>query len=188
MSLPEELLSEPLTVLKDRFLPQPTSIPDSLLKALSHDPRRGAQELATKLNVRRHQERAEAERLAGLLHFETELWAQGMNLIAGVDEAGMGPLAGPVVAAAVVLPYNYQLVGLNDSKKISSAAKRHALAEQIKVDALCWSVGWAEVEEIDRLNIYQAGRLAMSRAISGLKCRPEFVLVDGRPLAACPVP
>lgn len=95
MSLPEELMAEPLAVLKDRLLPQPITLLDSLLEALSHDSRRGAQELAAKLHVRRQQGCVEAERLANLLRFETELWAQGMNLIAGVDEAGMGPSRDP---------------------------------------------------------------------------------------------
>ena len=100
----------------------------------------------------------------------------------------MGPLAGPVIAAAVILPKGYKLPGLNDSKKILSGAKRQALARQITAGSLSWSVGWAEVEEIDCLNIYHAGRLAMRRAVEGLTLRPEFVLVNGRQIPECPAP
>jgi ribonuclease HII len=100
----------------------------------------------------------------------------------------MAPLAGPVVAAAVILPQDYKLVGLNDSKKILDEAKREAMAAEIKRDALCWAVGRAEVEEIDRLNIYHAGLLAMRRAIEGLTVKPDFALVDARRIPECPCP
>lgn len=120
--------------------------------------------------------------------YETELWRRGVNMIAGIDEAGIGPLAGPVVAAAVILPRNYRLHGLDDSKKIPSEAKRERLALEIKRDAVCWSVGRAEVEEIDRLNIYRAGLLAMKRAVMGLSVTPDFLLVDARTIPDCPIP
>jgi ribonuclease HII len=123
-----------------------------------------------------------------LLRFEIELWAQGFALVAGVDEAGMAPLAGPVVAGAVILPQNYKLRGLNDSKKILDHEMREELAAQIKQDAICWSYGFAEVEEIDRINIYHAGLLAMQRAVQGLTCLPDFVLVDARRIPQCPSP
>jgi len=98
--------------------------------------------------------------------------------VAGVDEAGRGPLAGPVVAAAVILPKGLVIPGLTDSKQLS-AASRAALEREIQAKALAWSVGRAEVEEIDRLNILQATFLAMERAVAGLALAPEFVLVDG---------
>ncbi len=98
--------------------------------------------------------------------------------IAGVDEAGRGPLAGPVVAAAVILAPGSTLPGLDDSKKLS-AARRAALAVQIRERALAWSVAWSDREEIDSLNILQASMLAMTRAVSGLCCAPDHVLVDG---------
>ena len=100
------------------------------------------------------------------------------NLIAGVDEAGRGPLAGPVVAAAVILPVQYQLQGLTDSKKLS-AKKRGALELLIKQQALAWSVAEASVSEIDNINILQATLLAMQRAVRGLNIEPCKVLVDG---------
>lgn len=101
-------------------------------------------------------------------------------IIAGVDEAGRGPLAGPVVAAAVILPDNHNIIGLDDSKKLSSK-KRAALETQIISDCL-YAIGWAEPEEIDRINILQATLMAMKRAVDGLKQKPDHILVDGNKL------
>jgi ribonuclease HII len=108
-------------------------------------------------------------------------------LIAGVDEAGRGPLAGPVVAAAVILDPARPIVGLADSKKLS-AARREQLAAAIRDNALAWALGRAEVAEIDRLNILQASLLAMQRAVAALNVVPAKVLVDGNrcPPLACP--
>jgi len=101
-----------------------------------------------------------------------------MEGIAGVDEAGRGPLAGNVVAAAVILDPRQIPPGLNDSKKLS-AARREALSEQIQQCALSFAIAEASVEEIDHLNILQASMLAMRRAVQGLSCLPSFVYVDG---------
>jgi len=103
------------------------------------------------------------------------------GLIAGVDEAGRGPLAGPVVAAAVILDDLNPIVGLADSKKLS-ALKRERLYDEIRAKALCCSIAEASVEEIDALNILQATLLAMRRAVDGLRLRPHKVLVDGNRL------
>ncbi len=100
------------------------------------------------------------------------------KLIAGVDEVGRGPLAGPVVAAAVILDVTKPIEGLADSK-VLSATRREELACLIRERALCWALGRAEVEEIDRLNILQASLLAMKRAVEALSLAPELVLVDG---------
>ena len=99
-------------------------------------------------------------------------------IVAGVDEVGRGPLAGPVVTAAVVLPANFDLPGLTDSKKLT-ASKREVLAVAIKQQALAWSMGEASVQEIDQLNILQATMLAMQRAVAGLSIDIDKVLVDG---------
>jgi ribonuclease HII len=109
-------------------------------------------------------------------------------IVAGVDEAGRGPLAGPVVAAAVVLSVSYPIDGLADSKTLS-ALRREALAVQIRAHASAWALGMASVEEIDRLNILQATLLAMQRAVQGLAMTPDLVLVDGNraPRLSCPV-
>jgi ribonuclease HII len=169
-----------------RTLKQP--FPDRLLEALDQDPRVGAQQLASTLRERRLKSQKETQRLQRLLHFEKELWNKGFRFIAGVDEAGMAPLAGPVVAGAVILPIRYTLPGLDDSKKILDERKRQALARQIKRDAIAWAVGRAEVREIDRINIYQAGLLAMQRAVGGLSTQPDFVLVDARTIPQCAPP
>ncbi|MGB5831854.1 MAG: ribonuclease HII [Thiohalocapsa sp.] len=100
------------------------------------------------------------------------------EIIAGVDEAGRGPLAGPVCAAAVILNPQDIPPGLDDSKRLSQAA-RERLAPRIETAALGWSIAWASVAEIDRLNILQASLLAMRRAVAALECGPTLVLVDG---------
>lgn len=102
----------------------------------------------------------------------------GMGLIAGVDEVGRGPLAGPVVAAAVIITDQGQIKGVTDSKKLT-AKRREVLAIQIKEFALAWAIGWASVEEIDQLNIRQATLLAMQRAVNNLTIKPDLVQVDG---------
>lgn len=114
--------------------------------------------------------------------------ARPAALICGVDEAGRGPLAGPVFAAAVILDSDRPIPGLADSKKLT-AQRRERLAGEIRQHALAWSVDSATVEEIDRLNILQASLLAMSRAVDGLNLRPELALVDGNrcPALKCPV-
>ena len=101
-----------------------------------------------------------------------------VQLICGVDEVGRGPLVGAVVTAAVILDPNNPIIGLNDSKKLSEK-KRLQLAEEIKAKALSWSLGRAEVHEIDSLNILHATMLAMTRAVQGLHVKPEWVLIDG---------
>lgn len=113
--------------------------------------------------------------------YENELHQQGICLIAGVDEAGRGPLAGPVVAAAVILPENVQILGLNDSKKLSEA-QRLRLEEQIREKAL--GISWSAVDaaEIDRINILEAARLAMQQAITKLNPQPQHILTDAMQL------
>ncbi len=113
-----------------------------------------------------------------LWEIERELHSQGVGLICGVDEAGRGPLAGPVCAAAVILPAEADLPGLNDSKKLSEK-KREQLFPEIQRIALAWSVAFATVEEIEERNILGATMLSMNRAIEGLSLRPELALIDG---------
>jgi ribonuclease HII len=178
----------PIEVLRKRYWDRKRPVPDAVLEELENDPREGARRLALAIRRRRLENRREGQRLHHLLRYECELWDHGYQYIAGVDEAGMAPLAGPVVAGAVILPRGYKLRGLNDSKQIVDEDRREELAAQIKRDALCWSVGRAEVEEIDQLNIYHAGLLAMQRAVNDLTRRPDFVLVDARRIPQCPAP
>jgi ribonuclease HII len=184
----EIILSRSIPELRELYLERRRPVPKGLLEALEVDTRLGAHQLAKQIRGRYRSNRSEGQRLHTLLRFEIELWAQGYSLVAGVDEAGMAPLAGPVVAGAVILPKNYKLRGLNDSKKILDHEMREELAIQIKQDAICWSFGFAEVEEIDKINIYHAGLLAMQRAVQGLTCLPDFVLVDARKIPHCPTP
>lgn len=188
MAAVEKYLKKSIPELKTIFVDRGRAVPKGLLEALEADTRQGAHQLAKRIRERYRNNRSEGQRLHTLLRFEIELWEQGYKFIAGVDEAGMAPLAGPVVAGAVILPRNYKLRGLNDSKQILDESKREELAQQIKSDAVCWSVGFAEVEEIDRINIYHAGLLAMQRAFQGLSCVPDFVLVDARKIPNCSTP
>ena len=109
---------------------------------------------------------------------EQEQFAQGIKTICGVDEAGRGPLAGPVYAAAVILPPDLQIPGLTDSKKLSDK-KRRELFPVIQEKALAWAIGCASEQEIDEINILQATYLAMERAINGLSIKPDLALIDG---------
>ena len=118
---------------------------------------------------------------------ERALRARGFLLVAGVDEAGRGPLAGPVVAAAVILPDDFALDGLNDSKKVSPAKREKIYAILTTTAEILWAVAEATVEEIDRLNILRATHLAMARAIAALPRRPDHALVDGLPVRGLPV-
>ena len=116
-----------------------------------------------------------------LLKYEKELYNNGIELIAGVDEVGRGPLVGPVVAAAVILPKNYKLEGLTDSKKLSEK-KRDLFYDILNKDAISIGVGVIDAKIIDEVNIYEASKLAMYEAISKLDIKPEHVLIDAMPL------
>lgn len=116
-----------------------------------------------------------------LLKYEKELYKEGYELIAGTDEAGRGPLCGPVVAAAVILPKNYKLEGLNDSKQLSEK-KRDKYFEIIKKDAISYGISIVDAKTIDEINIYEASRKAMLEAINKLDVTPDFVLTDAMPL------
>ena len=112
------------------------------------------------------------------LEYENKAYELGFDVICGVDEAGRGPLAGPVYAAAVILPRGYIVDGVNDSKKLSEK-KRDLLFDKIVDECVCYSVGTASVEEIDKINILQATFLAMRRAVDGLSVKPDIALIDG---------
>lgn len=118
------------------------------------------------------------------LGFEKHLWSKGTTLVAGIDEAGRGPLAGPVVAAAAILPINFSLPGLNDSKQLSEKV-RETFFEALATSGtlVCYAIGVADPEEIDRLNILRATILAMQRAVTALSTQPEHLLIDGLPVS-----
>ncbi len=120
----------------------------------------------------------EEKRLEEMLKIENDLYSKGYKLIAGVDEAGRGPLCGPVVAAAVILPENYKIEGVNDSKKLSEK-KREMLYDKIINEAVAVGVGISDVDVIEKVNILNATKMAMKEAISKLSVKPDFVLIDG---------
>jgi ribonuclease HII len=183
---PADLAGLAVAELRRRLVAEAEPLSEECQEALSGDPRAGARAVLAAVERRRRGNRAEGQRLRKLLRLEAELWATGITRIAGVDEAGMGPLAGPVVAAAAVLPRDFRPRGLDDSKKLD-CRERDRLGAEIRAAAV-WAVGQASPEEIDRLNIYRAGLLAMRRAIEGLPAPPEHLLIDARRLPEIRIP
>jgi len=176
-----------LTQLRLRYVVEGRSLDATMEAALKADQRLGARSILDAVAQRRFDNRSEGQRLRKLLRYERELWARGVLRVAGVDEAGMSPLAGPVAAAAVVFAPGSRIPGIDDSKKLDAAC-RDRLAAEIKQSAVAWSIGFAEVEEIDTINIYWAGQLAMRRALEGLCVTPEHVLLDARRLKVLTIP
>ena len=129
----------------------------------------------------------EQERLDKMLEYERTLYAKGYDYICGIDEAGRGPLCGPVVAAAVILKKDDHIEGVNDSKKLSEK-KRELLFETIKEKAVAWSVGIVDETIIDEINILEATRLAMKKAVEGLQVKPQYALVDAEKKVPIDVP
>lgn len=135
------------------------------------------------------EERLEQEkiRLIEMKTFESDLYEQGIRLIAGIDEVGRGPLAGPVVAAAVILPDDFDVLGIDDSKKLSEK-KRESLSVLIKEKALAYSIGIIDNLMIDEINILEATKLAMKQAIEALEQKPEYILIDALTLKDVEIP
>ena len=184
---PDDIARMSVCELRERFVENCRALPADCEEALRMDGRAGARAVYDAILRRRRENRAEGQRLRHLLRYETLLWERGVTHVAGVDEAGMAPLAGPVVAAAVILPHDFRPRGIDDSKQVD-AAGRERLAVEIKGAAVCWAVGLASVEEIDTINIYRAGLLAMRRAVEGLTTLPEHVLIDARRLPEVRIP
>lgn len=132
-------------------------------------------------------EEAAVRKLEAMKCYESALLKQGMTLIAGVDEVGRGPLAGPVVAAAVILPPDFSVIGVDDSKKLTEK-RREALFEEIRSHCICYSIGMVDHAEIDHINILQATKIAMAQAIEGLSVKPEHILIDALTLPNMPIP
>jgi len=151
----------------------------AILRKLQRDPRTGARRLYKVLAKRYNEQKKERNRLDAMLHFERLLWKAGIQHIAGVDEVGMGPLAGPVVAAAVVFSPGTEIAGIDDSKALDEET-RERLDKEIRCKASALALGVVEVEEIDRINIYHAGIRAMQLALLNLPVTPQHILVDSR--------
>lgn len=161
-------------------------LPERLL-GISKDSRKGVQALAARFQKKYDAYLAELERLETLLVYERECYAQGWKWVAGIDEVGRGPLAGPVVAAAVILPENHKIIGIDDSKKLS-AKKREALCATIQKEAAAWAVGVVSHERIDEINILQATYEAMRQAIAGLQIQPDVILADAVTIPQITIP
>ena len=153
----------------------------SVFKELEKDPRAGVQKEIQKRKKAIQAEIDENLRLEGMLRYEKDLYSKGTFLIAGVDEVGRGPLAGPVVAAAVILPKNCKIKGLNDSKKIPKK-KHEEIFQAVKDNALAIGIGIMDNHVIDKVNIYEATKLAMKEAISQLEPQSEHLLIDAMKL------
>lgn len=152
-----------------------------LFEELIYDARAGVQSAINKRKRELQKQVEEDLRLEKMLAYEKELYAQGIHLIAGVDEVGRGPLAGPVVAAAVILPENCKIPGLNDSKKIPKT-KHQAIYQAVLDQALSIGIGVKDNRVIDQVNIYEATKLAMLEAIQELEPQPQHLLIDAMKL------
>ncbi|MBF0844656.1 ribonuclease HII, partial [Streptococcus danieliae] len=148
---------------------------------MQEDSRQGVQKLLVQRQKQLQAALAEQERVESLVAFEKELYAQGYTAIAGVDEVGRGPLAGPVLAAAVILPDSSRIMGINDSKKLSKK-KLLEVYGAIKAEALAIGIGQIDAAMIDQVNIYQASKLAMKEAIKQLEIQPDYLLIDAMEL------
>src|SRR5689334_6180097 len=153
-----------LDVLRRRYVVEKRPLEASVEQILRADTRAGTRAILAAIDKRRFENRSEGQRLRKMLRFETLLWESGCHAVAGVDEAGMSPLAGPVSAGAVILKPGTRFVGIDDSKRLD-AADPEELAKEIKEKAESWCVAFVDVEEIDEINIYWAGIQAMHRAV-----------------------
>ena len=153
------------------------TIEDPMFQQLSLDMRKGVQTALKSCQKRIEKEQKRAEHFMEMQYYERLAYKEGASFIAGVDEVGRGPLAGPVVAAAVILPKNIEDLGFDDSKKLS-ASKREEIYRLIQEKAIAIGIGIVDADIIDQVNIYQASRLAMQQAVSELKIQPDYLLID----------
>jgi ribonuclease HII len=173
--------------IRERYARPDEPVTPQALSKLKRDPRHGVRQLYEALKRRYERDCSERTRLDAMLNFERVLWRAGVERIAGVDEVGMGPLAGPVIAAAVVFAPHTELLGVDDSKKLDLEQREDA-ERRIRAVAAGIAIGRAEVEEIDSVNIYHAGLLAMRRAVEALPVPPQHVLVDARSIPGVEAP
>lgn len=169
-----------ISEVKELLLGNPSS---EQIKMLQADERGGVQKLLVAYYKRLEKEAQEKERFTKMLAYESEYYAQGVQYVAGVDEAGRGPLAGPLVIAAVILPRNAFIAGLNDSKQLS-AAKRDKLYDEIIAKAVAIEVNIVSVSNIDKYNIYAATQRGMAQVLEHLPVQPQVALIDAMPVTA----
>ncbi|AWI12136.1 ribonuclease HII [Caldibacillus thermoamylovorans] len=166
------------TIKEIQMILQSVTEPDDpFVKKCQQDERKGVQALLQRWKKKQEELMAEKRRFEKMMVYEKEAQKQGFQYVAGIDEVGRGPLAGPVVAAAVILPENIFISGINDSKKLSSK-KREQLYQEIKNEALAIGIGVVGADVIDEINIYQATKKAMNIAINQLSIFPDFLLID----------
>lgn len=171
-------MEKPLTILAIKELLTTITDPtDERLVQIKNDSRKGALTAYTSWENRLKKQQMVLEKQEEMLQIERYFWERGTHYIAGIDEVGRGPLAGPVVAAAVILPNDFDVLEINDSKQLSSA-KRELLFDQINESALAIGIGIKDHQVIDEVNIYEATKLAMIEAIQQLPQQPEQLLID----------
>ncbi|MER2041008.1 MAG: ribonuclease HII [Desemzia incerta] len=173
---------KPLSITEVKNILQTIVDPhDERLKEFRLDARKGVIAAVRSWDKKAEKQQLAQEKLQEMLAYERRAWAHGKEFIAGVDEVGRGPLAGPVVSAAVILPEDFNIVGINDSKQLS-LAKRNELFDIIQEKALAVGVGIKDAAVIDQVNIYEASKLAMLEAIEQMPIQPDHLLVDAMTL------
>lgn len=175
-----------MTISEIRRILSGSDVSADLLQSLMEDPRKGVEAMVASYMRRIERENKERFRVEAMYEFENKLYQKGIRYIAGIDEVGRGPLAGPVTVAAVILKPHWFAAGLNDSKQVTPK-HREELAEKIHAEAEAVSIVSMTPEEIDEYNIYEATMMAMYKAVEGLSIQPEAVIVDAMPLHfSCP--
>ncbi|GMA07771.1 ribonuclease HII [Tetragenococcus halophilus subsp. flandriensis] len=170
------MAKEAISEIKTHLLAIET-MSDPYVKQLQVDERKGVQKLLLQLEKRLAQKETLKEQFYSMQAFERSCYKQGHHFVAGIDEVGRGPLAGPVVAAAVILPEDSEILGLNDSKQLSEK-KRLDLDNKIKEQATAIGIGEIPAEQIDQVNIYQASKMAMTEAVENLAVKADHLLID----------
>mgnify|MGYP001276633244 CR=1 FL=1 len=150
---------------------------DPFLATVQNDPRKGVQAALRHTYKKIQQDQRKLADFRKRFKYENQLHQKGFHVIAGVDEVGRGPLAGPVIACAIILPDNFDLIDVNDSKQLSKK-QRELLYPKILQEAVCYGIGTEDSQTTDKVNIYQATRLAMKQAVLALKPKPDQIIVD----------
>lgn len=175
---------ETIAQIKEKL--QSENINQQYLNRLKNDDRIGVRKLVKQYEKQQEQLKIEREKFEKMTEIEYRLYEKNYKLIAGIDEVGRGPLAGPVVAAAVILPRDFELIGLNDSKQLNED-KRNKFYEIIREQALDIGIGISGNDEIDEINIFEATKLAMKRAVLDLNQAPSYLLIDAVQLNDLPI-
>lgn len=168
---------EKLTIQEIKTMLKEEEINEVILNRLSQDQRKGVQHLVHALSKKQILEQEKQEKFKQMSVFEENYRKKGFKHIAGIDEAGRGPLAGPVVAASVILPENFLLPGLNDSKLLTKSVRENFF-EEIQKKSIDYQISIVNVSEIDRINIFEATKQAMRETVRGLSIQPDMVLID----------